>query len=466
MDMFSMMEDMLAVADDNCGVVPTAVSAKDTHEQAIIDIDIMDKIAEVMLLRAPVVAVNDIAADVNVLVDDFDDEHNILNPDVRDRFRSECVYDETELFTTPINTTNTMEGYLSNVQFHEEKLIQDVVADENVVIYRCNYGKVVYDGYTEPVPKKKTNRGRKKKEKKKKPRKKQGDGTDFNSQITLVVRSSLAPPEEDIDGMLIVRDSTRVYKFKIFRTGEIQLPGMHQNNTDDVIVCARLVASVLNGYLHSGEQDITKTTRIINMNPVMKNYKFVIKLENNKIIDLDDLYNTLVREQLSQFRRRIGLDTDVDPAPAHPPIFMIKYEPGETKLSIKFSTPIRNKPDKCTRINIFMRGKVNILGAFDVAVTRQICDYIHWIFTAFPRLMVEEGCGGLRQRELLPANISCEYDGMDVVEIIAAQRSEAEYRINSYIGDISELLEEFAWEQREKVIAMDAFVDSLEADLA
>ncbi len=329
-----------------------------------------------------------------VEIEDFDETNNMLNINVREGFRCETVYDETHLFTEPISTTNTMGGYISNVSFHERELIEELDPDDRIVMYRCNYGHLKYTHYIEPTKQKKTNRGRKKKEKKKKMRKKQGNGTDFNSQTTFVVRSTLSP--DPGDG--IIPASTKVYKFKVFRTGKIQLPGVHHHNIDDVIACAREIVSVLNFHLHTFEMNPAKISNLINVNPIMKNYKFIIKLMPGHIIDMRmlkyiiDQHNDLEMPEpgtaeFKELREYLADKTYYDYADlrpqGYPPVFSTKYSRRDTRLSIKFSTPIYKKQKKRTRINIFMRGRVNILGAFHAHATRAICDYLHWIIEMY-----------------------------------------------------------------------------------
>lgn len=288
---------------------------------------------------------------------------NILDPENRVRFENEQPFQETELFTAPITTTVTLEGGMSNVVFHERDLIHEVIPDDDIVMYRCNYGVVKYDGWEIPVKSKKTNRGRKKKEKVKKLRKKQGAGTDFNSQITFVIRSL---------------DSPRIYKFKIFRTGKIQLPGVQPQFVDDVMDCTKRIAKVMNWHLHLGEQDEDKKTNLVELNPVMKNYKFAIKMPEGTILDL-----SRVKKHLTDLKN--------DPNPDQPSIFMIKYTRQDTKLSVKFNTPIPRKLNKKTRVNIFMRGKINILGAYDVNVTSQIIGLLHDIIGTRDDIIVPSG---------------------------------------------------------------------------
>lgn len=356
---------------------------------------------EMMQLAPPVVDIN--AKPVMIEVVEFDPANNILDPDVREEFKHECVFEETDIFSRPISTTNTMEGYLSNVSFHERDLIEELVPDEDFVIYKCNYGKLKYEGYTEPVRQRKTNRGRKKKPKKKKHRKKQGNGGDFNSQVTVVIRSSLA--SAPVDG--IVPYGTKVYKFKVFRTGKLQLPGVHQHLIDDVVACTKKIVQILNFHLHAGEENTAKLTNIININPVMKNYKFIVKLPPGHIIDMEALrrilfktktYDPSMVELLNGLlgSENVPIKDEFEGMPKHPSIFMLKYNRQDTKLSIKFSTPIYKKPKKKTRINIFMRGKINILGAFYSSVTHQICEFLHWVFERnYDTLIVPEGLADL-----------------------------------------------------------------------
>jgi len=321
-----------------------------------------------------------------VEIEEFDSKYNVLNLEVRNAFKTESIYHSTYLFSQPINTTNTMEGFVSNVSFHEQDLILKVLPDENVVIYHCNYGRKQYEGYSEPVKVKKTNRGRKKKEKKRKDRKKQGTGEDFNSQLSFLIRDPkllIAPGE-------LVPSDTKIYKFKLFRTGQIQLPGVRRDEIDDVVKCTKLMVEIINEHLHPDEINPARISNIINVNPVMKNYRFIIKVPMEHIIDLAELLRILTEEQnVINDLTNITEDTD---RPEHPSIFMLKYTDQDPKLSIKFDTPIYQNPDKKTRVNIFRRGKINILGAFDTTTTSNICEYIHWIFeTYYDNLIVREG---------------------------------------------------------------------------
>ncbi len=317
----------------------------------------------------------------------FDKRNDVLDWKVRHQFESEWWVSSLPFFSVLRPTTNTIEGYLSNVLFHERELIQEVMPDASIVQYHCNYGKITYEGYTEVTKVRTTNRGRKKKPKRKR-RRLQGNGTDFNSQITCVVLSTLAPPP-DQNGRILM--GSRIHKIKVFRTGKIQVPGVHQSIIDDAIICAQMVAQNMNFHLHAMETDPSKTTSLINMNPVMKNYKFAVNLPAFHIIDLNVLRDILMAGKESRWPSGVGAGMSSETARSLE-IFAVRYTREDTKLSINIITPIPNKPNKKTRINIFMRGRVNILGAFYFNITMQIYNFLHALFSAcYCDLVVPEG---------------------------------------------------------------------------
>lgn len=333
-------------------------------------------------------------------------DHNICQSGHRNMFGTESIYEETELFSAPITTTVTMEGGMSNVSFHEKDLIEKCVPSDEILVYRCNYGHKTYAGYQPPSKERRCTRGRKKQPRIKKERKKQGMGTDFNSQLTMVVLSTLddslnidktietietietnettdndeiADKIPQIPQIPQISSDAKVYKFKVFRTGKIQLPGGRPAVVEDLMACINKVVNQMNNLLHPGEEDPTKLCAMIDFVPVMKNYKFIAKLQPNTIIDLQQLYKVLSAKQACKADKNI-IDPGNKKFNAAHNIAVVKYTREETKLSIRFKTPIPDCPDKKTRVNIFMRGKINILGAFDPDVTREIVDYLHNVF--------------------------------------------------------------------------------------
>jgi hypothetical protein len=305
-----------------------------------------------------------------------DAEDNLLLEHVKMQFYNEVLMHETDIFTQPTQTTSTMEGYIDNVTFHERELIEELTPDDDIVIYRCNYGVLALPGFTMPVKIRTTNRGRKKKDKKKKTRKKQGSGQEFNSQITFIVRSG-----------------QKLFKFKVFRTGKIQLPGVKQSMIDDVIDSATKISNVLSFHLHTGVYDPQHICNLLSLRPVMKNYKFLVKIKPDYIIDMDKLLQ-LLRVEKARGAEALARGEALN----RPNIFLLKYTRQDTKLAILFSTPTQKSAKKTTRVNIFMRGKVNILGALYTQSTRSICEFLHTVFAEhYDELAVLEGYNGLKR---------------------------------------------------------------------
>jgi hypothetical protein len=349
----------------------------------------------------------------------FDPDGNMVVESIREEFKNEVIFRETDIFTAPEITTITMEGFLSNVNCHEEDLIADLEADEEFVRIKCNFGEKVYPGYIPPIKTKKSNRGRKKKPPKVHKRKQQGTGECFNSQTTFVMPST----KTVITDGKVPTDAT-IYKFKVFRTGKIQLPGLRTTTViDDVMELTKRLVLLLNFHLHTCETDITKLTKLINLNPVMKNYKLRTKLKENWIIDLATL------RQLLHMNRNPGGDC--------PKIFDVKYTRQQTKLSVQFSTPVYGNIKKRVRVNIFQSGKINILGGHSKQTTDAICEFIHDLFkqnqsTIFTKLgsvdnQLEDNivCGEVKYVDTIMVPIP-------VINMSAEQYEEVQAIINTY----------------------------------
>lgn len=345
----------------------------DTYDN-IFDLIAQDEIfQELIEITAPAVEEAPPVKQEMVVIEEYDSTTNIMSPEVRTAMEEERIYHETDLFTEPVPTTITVDGFLSNVNCHEAQLINQITPDEVILQVRSNFGIVTYPGFVLPVKVKQSNRGRKKKIKMTKPRKKQGSGLEFNSQTTCLL------------SMNKLTGSDGFYKFKIFRTGQIQLPGVQRDRLSDVIAGVKYIVDALNKSIHAGEENPAKLTHAVNVNPVMKNYKFCLKIPDNHIIHLRRLVQVLKDDQ-----RRAREDQTYH----LPVIYMIKYTRAETsKVSMKFVTPTAKDPKKTTRFNIFMRGKINILGAFDAEKSTEICEYLHNVFLENDLIVPEGGLG-------------------------------------------------------------------------
>ncbi len=277
----------------------------------------------------------------------------------RKDFATEDIFggERYNMFTEPSNTTNTLEAFIDGgVNFHEKELIKYIKTTPDIHACDCNYGHIRSSDYVEKVVPVKSTRGRKKKAPPANPRKPQGDGSSFNSQVTFLVKNpnTFGPV---------------YFRIKVFRTGKLQIPGVSQLHINAIYQCINFVKDQLYDSMHHmnialGLPAMSVPLNIAGITPVMKNYKFAIIHRNNQVLRLDQLKKILM----------VGTPKDC------PKIVHVKYSAQEpSKLSVEFLTPIPGKPNKQTRVNIFISGRVNILGAFKVEHTQKICEYLHEI---------------------------------------------------------------------------------------
>lgn len=292
-------------------------------------------------------------------VDDFDEKNNLIDPEVRERIKNQ-QFIESPLFTPIRIPTKTIGGYFANVRFMENELINLLEPNEHVVQLRCNFGIKTWAGWTPPVKPKASNRGRKKKEKIKKPRKCQGTGTEFNSQLTFVIPSAFG----------------KEHKFKVYRPGQVQLPGARPETIDEILEACGHISRMLNEALHPGEEDPAKLVRLINLNHVMKNYKYRYIMASDEFVKLTELMKVIYERE----PHLLAPDTPTAQV-TYPRVTYIKYSGEDNMLFIVFATPIPKDVSKICRVNIFKSGKIGFLGAYHTLTAQKIYDYILALFT-------------------------------------------------------------------------------------
>jgi TATA-box binding protein (TBP) (component of TFIID and TFIIIB) len=379
-----------------------------------------------------------------VEITQFDPNNNILNPAVYAKMVA-AICDESfcgDVFTVPQSTTFTTEGFLSNVNIREDLFIHSAGPrlNEDVVGVESNYGKYTHPSYRAPAKKiRKSNRGRKcSKGLRKKARKVQGSGEHCNSQVTFLLRSQegkqVCLTDLDENKQPVDRMFPQVYKVKVFRNGQIQIPGVKPNNINDVLKCMERLVVLLNELLVPNNTDPSKRVYLIHLNPDMKNYKFHCKLNPGNLIDLPVLYGLFKEIWEHQTKANTALtaakntlDTPVETNVEPPKIngeninmkvevqltpqeavkratedledsllvfpFMItdvKYTREDSKVSVCFSAPTLFNPGKTIRINFFMEGKINILGAHDEDITKKLVNVLYDIIKSnYSKIVVQ-----------------------------------------------------------------------------
>ncbi|AIB52003.1 hypothetical protein E24_00309 [Faustovirus] len=380
-----------------------------------------------------------IAAEARFIeIPQFDPNNNILNPAVYSKMVAP-ISDESicgDVFTVPQSTTFTTEGFLSNVNIREDVFIHTVgpKLTEDIVGVESNYGKYTHNSYRAPAKKiRKSNRGRKcSKGLRKKTRKVQGSGEHCNSQVTFLLKSQegrmvCLTALDDVTNTPVDKLFPQVYKVKVFRNGQIQIPGVKPNNINDVLKCMDKLVALLNEILVVNNTDPSKRVYLIHLNPDMKNYKFQCVLNPESLIDLPMLYNlfkqiwekqiaantaigeankaiaaieavaetetkdeakgeTIVETTQNLITAQAMLAQSLSEFPFI--ITDVKYTREDSKVSVCFSAPTPFNPGKTTRINFFMEGKINILGAHDEDITKKLVGVLYEIIKKNKHLVV------------------------------------------------------------------------------
>lgn len=325
-----------------------------------------DIIAHMRQIILPMAPRNPMPAQSSVVVDDFDQSMNLLNREVKEKFTTELVGIETQHLTFPKLSTSTIYGMFANVSMHEADWVKQFDVDKYVLALRCNFGEKIYRHYAPPP------RKIKKKKKGKPERKKQGTGTEFNSQLTFIMNSA---PNDFTDDDIIPTNHL-VFKIKVFRNGKIQLPGNYLHHVDQIVHCTRHIESLINNRFNVGQSDISKLAHIMSINICMKNYKFEIKHQDKQTIDL-------VKLAAAFDDKRLLRQSNI---PHH--INEVAPNTARANLSVLFKTPTYSDVNKTLRLTIEKSGKVNIKGGLYVEYSANVFALLDFIIDRAPGIVV------------------------------------------------------------------------------
>jgi hypothetical protein len=165
-------------------------------------------------------------------------------------------------------------------------------------------------------------------------RKKQGDGTCFNSEVEPTIKLSKAQAGGKKD----------IYLTKFFpTTGNMQIPGSISPTLSDGIEVARVWTEFITR--HGLVADPTVPVEIERICCVSMNFKFRLRRRCDRtIVDFDSIYEYLLDGQTNNTLPY--------------PITLLKKSGEESKLSFKIQPSTHP-----TAVNIFLTGKIDILGA-------------------------------------------------------------------------------------------------------
>lgn len=241
-------------------------------------------------------------------------------------------------------------------------ICKNIETTKHIVAVNSNFGhasKKNYEQYLKTGPKTVKNPKKKKKE-----RVGQGDMSSFHSAVEPII---------EINHAMI--KPGKVYKTKCFpTTGLVQIPGVTFQDLGDAVL-------VLNAFIEDLDLMGIKDVKIAEQGPKMLNFRFAVKMPNAKA-QLNLINLTAYLKLLDS--NRIGRTTDIDPFTekfhkwkfVRPPCFICETEFGHIKSSAKFVTNGRGP-----RIEVFQRGKINILGDNSFESSREIYQFFVELFS-------------------------------------------------------------------------------------
>ena len=251
----------------------------------------------------------------------------------------------------------SIEGKFMNLYLQED-LVDFYPPEGNILCSESNYGCNIADGY---VPVRKSKKPKKKDETKHYKRKKQGNGSQMNSQIQFHVRSHF--------------DEDKIFKIKCFRQQTFGVPGVLKKDLSDVM------PSLIDLRDYHRKYNLNEDIEIDDIFPTLVNYKCRIEntdliIQLKKLVDALELFKIDPTEQDIIFQlldKSTKISTTMAKAiKSYIPINRfnmaeIKYEQERVSsgITVKFFRPsvrIRkpaNLKAKST-IKIFQSGKINL----------------------------------------------------------------------------------------------------------
>ena len=227
-------------------------------------------------------------------------------------------------------STITVGGKFTNLALDEKTDVGTRFrAESPIMLVGSNFGVDLADGYSKPVKKPKTSkRGRKPKDKQPKKRI-QGTGDYFNSQITFYVMSDVL-----VD---------KIYKFKVYRPGNFQVPGVLKTDMSDV---DKPIESLCRYFSRITGNEVVATDFVVQM----RNCKTKL---SDSVITINPLVlgAIIAREQTTANEMKIC---------------KVEYLTAQnsSRVVVKFARPTDKDPAKQITLKI-LKQKINFEGAVD-----------------------------------------------------------------------------------------------------
>jgi hypothetical protein len=305
---------------------------------------------------------------------------NLINHDELMEVLNSRVCLGTEFLTKPMETTVTLEGYISGIKLMEKIDIDALEATIEIPHICSNYMDLKHSSLIETPKHKKSNRGRKPKIRVR-DRAKQGTGTSLNSQISFSIR---LPG----DGMF-----HKLMKFKVFRDGKIQISGAKYVLMTEILYMTNLLIVLLRG-----SRLAVSEVKLERLTAIMENYKFTMRIARKEAIDLIGLKRAILGASLYHNDPDVG-----DPIS----LLYVHYTQTQAMLCVKFDAPFIPKNKKTITVNIAVSGKVNILGCLGIRYAKKIAYFLDEVIRREGHLFIIRNRDCLWSRFSLMEDVVC-----------------------------------------------------------
>jgi hypothetical protein len=294
---------------------------------------------------------------------------DIQNFKVLDTNSIKELYDVMEFYISDVELCNT---YLDNLvqmikiftDYEEEcKCIKKFTAEND--LSNMNRDELVKS-------KKNSTRGRKPKEKKKMKRKVQGSGMYFSSQISFDIYNY---------------HNNKISKIKLFRNGNIQIPGISSPAMTDLLDSVILLKNYLNSLRTDTNVEIpyiiavmrNYTSRLVNPNVtiILNKLEDVLYFEKSMPLHKDSSYIKFLESIPDVARYEVFKYFNIAFDSISEVMLNSERYPG---LLIKFNRPIPGKDTKKLTVKILSSGKINFDGASSEIEALEVYYWLQYIF--------------------------------------------------------------------------------------
>jgi len=285
--------------------------------------------------------------------DIVEDSRNLLVDSTLERVLEELKFADLPYVTAPELFINTLDGYISGIEFNESTHMNSVEPTQTVPIIKSNYGHKKHVNYMVPSKLKKSNRGRNKK------KTEEEENRSLKSQITMFVRR----PE--------IERSSEITKHKFFRGGRIQISGLTYrdiqsakimvNNIIELVSDTDMVKKDVNG---DPEEVALKS-----LSSTMENYKYQVIIEQYESIDLSRF-----KEEI--FKNAYLLES-VNNTGDEITLAYVKYDGSLAAMSLVLSIPNIKKKKKVLTTNVFSSGRINTLGCRETKYVHVVARFLN-----------------------------------------------------------------------------------------